>query len=144
MKHVAAALLLLGACSQSEQNDTAPTDMASADAEGESLTQSRDGPAPEGESIPVPSDPKASYRLLDWSKISNGNLEATTRRDGPSGTSYARREIDCDARTFRYLGEGDTLEAAKADGPNPGEMGELTEESISTYVSNFVCHKAAR
>jgi len=101
-------------------------------------------PNTEGESISVPSDPGATYRLLRWSRLPNGNLEAVTRRDGRSGTSFARREIDCDAMTFRYLGEGDTLEQASADSPNPGEMGELTTQSISTYVSEFVCRKAGR
>lgn len=46
--------------------------------------------------------------------------------------------------TFRYLGEGDTLAQALADGPNPGEMAKLTTESISTYVSEFICRKADR
>jgi hypothetical protein len=98
----------------------------------------------ESVSISVPSDPGATYRLISRSRLRNGNLEAVTRRDGRSGTSFTRREIDCGAMTFRYLGEGDTLAQALADGPNPGEMAELTTESISTYVSEFVCRKAGR
>ncbi|MBX3561102.1 MAG: hypothetical protein KF780_04745 [Sphingomonas sp.] len=97
---------------------------------------------PEGEAVPVPSDPRASYRLVSWSRMENGNLEALTRRDGPSGTSFARREIDCDAMTFRYLGEGDTLAEAEADSPNLGEMSALLPGSISTEVSEFVCRRA--
>jgi hypothetical protein len=101
-------------------------------------------PATQGEAVSVPSDPGATYRLLRWSPLPNGNLEAVTRRDGRSGTSFARREIDCDAMTFRYLGEGNTMDEALADSPNPGQMGELTSQSISTYISEFVCRKVGR
>src|SRR3546814_12020848 len=52
-------------------------------------------PATEGFSIPSPSDPKASYRIVKISKMPNGHLEVTNRRDGTSGTSFSRREIDC-------------------------------------------------
>lgn len=74
--------------------------------------------------------------------MANGNLEVVTRRDGPSGTSFARREIDCNAMTFRYLGEGDTREELTKEGYNVGKMSELTEGSISTEVSNYACRKA--
>jgi hypothetical protein len=93
----------------------------------------------EGDAIPVTSDPGATYHLLRWSMMPNGNREALTRRDGPSGTSYARREIDCEARTFRYLGEGETQAEAEADAPNPGRMGELIPPSISAQVADYVC-----
>ena len=96
----------------------------------------------QGRPISVPSDPRASYQLVRWSRLSNGNLEAVTRRDGPSGTSFSRREIDCGAMTFRYLGEGDTMEEALADSANAGAMAPLTSQSISTYVSQFVCDAA--
>lgn len=92
----------------------------------------------------MPSDSGASYLLIRWRRVPNGHLESVSRRDGPSGVSYARREIDCDAMTFRYLGEGDTLEDAEADSPNRGEMADLTPESISTYVSQFTCAKAGK
>lgn len=94
----------------------------------------------EGERIQVPSDSRASYHLLQWSKLPNGNREALTRRDGPSGTSYARREINCPSMQFRYLGEGDTLEEARANRAD-ASLSELTPGSISTYVSEFVCRK---
>jgi hypothetical protein len=92
----------------------------------------------EPQSIPVPSDPGASYQLLEWRSLPNGHREAMSRREGPSGISFARREIDCEGMRFRYLGEGDTIEEARIDRPSP-EMGDLTPESISTYVSRFVC-----
>jgi hypothetical protein len=88
--------------------------------------------------IPVPSDPRASYTLLSRSRLANGNLEVVTRRVGPSGKRYSRREINCRAMTFRYTAEGDTL----ADFKRPydiGPMGALTPESISTYLARYVC-----
>lgn len=139
-------LLLIGRCAGGADEADSPTgkskmdtDMSTDDFGSPTLP-----PTTEGEAVSVPSDPSATYRLLRWSRLPNGNLEAVTRRDGSSGTSFARREIDCGAMTFRYLGEGDTLEQALANGPNPGEMAELTTQSISTYVSEFVCRKAGR
>jgi hypothetical protein len=106
---------------------------------GDSSAASAEGA---GNVIPVTSDPgSATYYLIRWSTKSNGNREALTRREGRSGTSYARREIDCAARTFRYLGEGDTRAEAEADAPDPGNMGELVPGSISTEVADFVCRQ---
>jgi hypothetical protein len=93
----------------------------------------------EGKPIDVQSDPGATYRLLAKSKLPNGNLEVISRRDGPSGTSFARREVDCGSMTFRYLGEGDTLDDAKLDSPNIGEMSEAMSTSISGEISRFAC-----
>jgi hypothetical protein len=99
--------------------------------------------APAGESFPVNSD-TAKYRLLRQRTLSNGNLEVLTERIGTSGTSYARREINCDAGTFRYLGEGDTQNDAEQDGPNPGAMGILIYPSISSETAEFACGKAGK
>jgi len=95
----------------------------------------------EGESVPVNSDPRAAYQLVHWSEMPNGHREALTRRDGTSGTSYARREIDCVGKRFRYLGEGDTKQQAEVDAPNPGQMADLLPGSISSEVSGFACTK---
>jgi hypothetical protein len=97
-------------------------------------------PSSRPEPIAVPSDPRATYQLLEWRRMPNGHREAMTRRDGPSGITFARREIDCEGMRFRYLGEGDTVEEARLHSASP-EMGDLTPESISTYVSRFVCAK---
>jgi hypothetical protein len=92
------------------------------------------------EEISVPSDSGAQYKLISWNALPNGNREAVTFRHGPSGDSYARREIDCSAMTFRYLGEGTTLSEASVDHAD-ASMGALTPESISTYVAEHVCSK---
>jgi hypothetical protein len=93
------------------------------------------------ERIPVRGDPaRATYYLLRMEKMRNGHYEVLTRRDGSSGTSYARREIDCIGDwTFRYLGEGNTREDAEMDSPNPSAMTELVPGSISSEVTSHVC-----
>ena len=101
-------------------------------------------PAEEGMPFDVATDPRASYRLLKWSKMRNGNLEAVTVREGPSGTSVARREINCENRTFRYLGEGDTLSEAMRDSPDIGEMSGLVEGSIAAVTVDVVCSQARK
>lgn len=99
-------------------------------------------PSEEGVLIPVTSDPAgATYYLLDWSEQPDGNRVALTRREGRSGTSFARREINCEARTFRYLGEGETRTEAEADSPNRGDMAELVPGSISSEVADYVCQE---
>lgn len=96
----------------------------------------------EGELIPVAGDPaRATYQLVEWSELPNGNREAVTRRDGSLGTSYSRREIDCGQRRSRYLGEGDSREEAEQDYPTPNEMSDLVPGSISAEIADFVCQQ---
>jgi len=61
----------------------------------------------------VPSDPNADYFLLEALPLGN-NLSVVTRRIGPSGESFSKREIDCKTTKFRYLGDGDTIEQMNA------------------------------
>lgn len=100
-------------------------------------------PAQAQENVAVPSDPKARYTLLEAKEKDDGLVESLTRRDGPSGTSYSKRLIDCDNATFRYIADGDTLEEMK---PKTyfDPMGPLTFGSISMYVSAYVCEKVAQ
>jgi hypothetical protein len=95
-----------------------------------------------GPKIEVWSDPKATYTDEGSGTLPNGNIWITTRRDGPSGVSFARREIDCKAGEFRYTQEGDTLEGMSDDAPS--DMAPLTEGSISTLVSDYACRKHGR
>ncbi|MBP0447283.1 hypothetical protein J8J14_21150 [Roseomonas sp. SSH11] len=91
--------------------------------------------------VAVPSDPRAKYEALAVTRKPNGLVEILTRRDGPSGISFSIREIDCRANRFRYLGEGDTREQAERR-TKRDTMGPLTEQSISTYISQFACRNA--
>ena len=131
-------LFLLGKC-------TADNDVSEADF-GANMMVPDDGfdspilpPTSEGFAIDAPSDPGANYRILEIKQMANGNLEVTSRRDGSSGTSFARREIDCSKSTYRYLGEGDTLDDAKRNSPNVGTMAEITGTSASSDVLIAAC-----
>ena len=90
-----------------------------------------------GQAYKIPSDPSGTYFNLEID--GSGNMRTiVTRREGRSGTSFSKREVDCANRRFRYLGTGDTLgdmKASKAD----ANMGPLTEGSISTYVAHQAC-----
>jgi hypothetical protein len=127
----AVSILLLAACSGGSEDRPQAPDPNEVEREGEGVL------------IPVPGDPaRAVYQLVEMSQMSNGNLKVLTRRDGSSGTSYARREINCRNMTFRYVGEGDTRVEAEEDSPNRGSMGELVAGSISTEISEFACARA--
>lgn len=93
-----------------------------------------------GTEIQVPSDMRARYWMVEGQRVTATILQIITRRDGPSGRSFAFRQIDCDKREFRYLGEGDTLEEAKV-GKNfvATGMESLVPQSISTYIADFAC-----
>lgn len=122
---------MLAACSQSTQD--APENI------GSTSEASLGGEATGGTPFDVPSDSKARYALLNVVKSTGGLIIATTRRDGSSGPSFARREIDCAAQTYRYIGEGDTLDQANLPAPNPGEMSELVTGLISDVSVKFAC-----
>lgn len=136
-------LLVLGKCAEPDDVYDPVAEKAKFDAEAlaTGFDSPKQPPTSEGEAIPVPSDPGATYRLLKSSKMANGHVEAITRRDGSSGTSFARREINCEDMMFRYIGEGDTREEAERDGPNPGKMADLIPGSISTESAEFICSK---
>jgi hypothetical protein len=130
-------IVVIGRCTANRETDE---DVESNTAD---LASSAKPVSPAGECFPVNSD-TAKYRLLGQRTLPNGNLEVLTERTGTSGTSFARREIDCDAGTFRYLGEGDTQDEAERDSPNPGAMGILIYPSISSETAEFACGKAGK
>ena len=96
------------------------------------------GIAQAGERIPVPTDSKATYELVSKQNI-KGRLLVITKRVGPSGTSFAAREIDCQNATFRYLSEGSSMDALRANVRDTDPMSPLTRGSISTYVAIYAC-----
>lgn len=101
-------------------------------------------PTAQAQPIPVPSDSKARYTALQVTPKPGGTVEILSRRVGPSGTSFALREVDCRNDRFRYLGEGDTREEALQRKDSPGPMADLFDGSISWHVSHFACRRAAR
>ena len=125
----------LAACTQ--RAEPADTDLASTEISTPQAAPT--GEAAGGTPFDVPSDANARYAMLKVEPGEGGNIVATTRREGKSGTSFARREIDCGTPSFRYIGEGDTLEEAQQPAPNPGEMAPLVEGSISDVTVKVAC-----
>jgi len=87
----------------------------------------------------VPSDPAANYFVLSIEKAVNKNeVYITTKRTGVSGTSFAKRLVNCQNQTYRYVGDADTLEEIQTQNLK-SEMGGLIDGSISWYVSQYAC-----
>lgn len=91
-------------------------------------------------SVPVPTDSKARYTIV-IEDVGHGKsaLAVISKREGPSGTSFAIREVNCITHTFRYLGEGDTLEEAMDNLNDRAKMSALVDGSISDYISRAAC-----
>lgn len=87
--------------------------------------------------VSVPTDSKASYVVLEKSR--NGDMVTiTTKREGPSGTSYSKRLYNCKAWTVKYLGNGDTLEQMNSSAPDP-HMAPIVDKSIAYYIGQQGC-----
>lgn len=91
-----------------------------------------------GDRVPVPSDARSEYQVFEISNKLSGRVKILTRREGPSGRSFSFRECGCDSSTFRYLGDGDSFDAAKNGKPEP-KMTRLVAGSISDHVCDFAC-----
>jgi len=93
------------------------------------------------ERVRVPSDSKATYHMVV--KNINGAKAVITQRKGPSGTSFAIREVNCGNKTFRYMGEGrtlnDALENMRLHGDKNMRMSRVTYQSISYYIVKAAC-----
>ena len=87
--------------------------------------------------ISVPSDTKAQYFVLE--RDTKGNKrKITTKRIGPSGTSYSQRLVNCSAHTAKYLGDGETLEGMRTSKPDVN-MGPIVQGSITFYIAEAAC-----
>ena len=87
--------------------------------------------------VQVPSDASAIYRLVSLKRLQGNRAVITTQRDGPSGTSYSRRLVNCADGTSRYTGDGRTLSEMQAS-PSPG-MKKWEAGPISREISKFAC-----
>ena len=99
-------------------------------------------PSNEGIAFEVPSHPTGQYRLLRWSRLPNGNIEALQRQDSRYGTIISRMEIDCSARRYRVLGEGENEEEARRAQANADPMSDLVEGSIRDVTVTVACREA--
>lgn len=87
--------------------------------------------------LSVPSDAKAKYFVLE--KGNNGAMRTiVTKRVGPSGTSYSKRQYDCKAGKVKYLGTGDSLQEMSKSRPDPN-MAPIVQGSIAHHVGMEAC-----
>ena len=94
---------------------------------------------PAQETFKVPSDPKATYTVLERGRIGAERF-IVTRRTGPSGTSYSKRLYDCKRALTRYLGTGDSLAELAASRPEP-KMAPIISGSIADVVGGVACRQ---
>ena len=89
-------------------------------------------------SVNVPSDPGVNYAIV-VKDYGGGTKSVVTKRDSKSSTSYSIREVNCNSKTFRYMGEGDTLEEAISNLDDTKSMSPVTNGSISYYILKAAC-----
>lgn len=63
------------------------------------------------------------------------------KRVAPYGTHYVKREFDCEAKTQRHLGEGDSSEAVAASEPN-AKAAAIKVGSIADQLIQYACPPA--
>lgn len=95
--------------------------------------------AQEFQTVSVPSDPNAGYKIAKLDGFQRSALVVISQRKGPSGTSYSIREINCLNQTFRYMAEGDTLQEAVANIRDTDRMAPLVAGSISYHIVQAAC-----
>ena len=86
----------------------------------------------------VPSDSSAQYFVLEKGGNSYVARTITTRRVGTSGTSYSKRLYNCEEKTVKYLGTGDSVPAMNASFADK-KMSPISEKSIAYYVGLEAC-----
>lgn len=94
-------------------------------------------PVAAAERIPVPSDPKAEYVVLERGG-DESHPTLTTQRTGSSGVTFSRRVFDCSAGTAKYLGTGPSLEAMNRS-PSDPNMTPVLQGSIAYHLMRYAC-----
>ncbi|AMY68204.1 hypothetical protein [Frigidibacter mobilis] len=90
--------------------------------------------------VKVASDPQARYFAYDLTRRDDGLVEVSTRRVGPSGTSFAIRLVQCDPLMFAYLAEADTKSDLRRSAVPAFSV--LVDGSISDVISRYACEAA--
>lgn len=96
---------------------------------------------PPGYELYVPSDPGATFIVLEIIKIPPDDRlrEITTKRIGRGGRiNYSRRLYDCLYSQFKYLGSGESLSAMAASKPD-AKLSSIMTGSIVDYVGREAC-----
>lgn len=90
--------------------------------------------------IAIKTDLDGQYSMVE----KGGTADKPTlvvKRAGPGFSHYIKREVDCAARTVRYLGEGASLQEMNA--PLPEETSVPIEAgSIDDQLAKLVCPEA--
>lgn len=97
------------------------------------------GASSEPYNLHVPSDPKATYTILDVGK-QGGLVTITTKREGASGTTYSKRAYDCKSGKVMYLGSGETIVQMESSKPDD-HLSPVFDGSIADYVGGEACKK---
>jgi hypothetical protein len=108
---------------------------------GELPSQATKSPVEKG-AVAYPAIDGAAYYILNVKPGARRHVIATTRRDGPSGTNYTRREYICGANAFRYLAEAETKAELDAKPDEEGPFAELVASSSSYLAGQAACKLA--
>ena len=93
------------------------------------------------ESMPIKIPSEDHYYLVAKSGT-DAKPTLVVKRVSATGTSYAKRAFDCEARTAMHLGSGETLEAMEKAAPSPAPgMKPLTADSVTEQLWHWVCRK---
>lgn len=88
--------------------------------------------------LPVPSDPRATFFVMDKVVEQGASRIIVTRRVGPSGETWSRRIFNCADYTVKYLGTGATRAAMDAGRPDPN-MTNVLPGTIADDVGRGAC-----
>jgi hypothetical protein len=87
--------------------------------------------------VDIRTDLEGQYFLVEKGGIATAPT-LLVKRVASYGTHYVKREFDCEARTERYLGEGDSVKALAANEPDT-EATAITAGSIADQLLQYVC-----
>ena len=93
------------------------------------------------ERIIVPSDPKAQYFVMERAGDAQKPVW-TTRRVGPSGTSFTKRAFYCKTRRVQDLADGDSWAEFINDSRRPDAPYVLVDGSIADVLWRHACSNA--
>lgn len=91
-----------------------------------------------GPVIRVPAEPQAVYTAELVTKMTDGLAHIVTKRVGPAGTTFTKRECRCGAATVRTLGAGETLDQMQSSPMDPKHSGLVTGAS-AFHACEYAC-----
>jgi len=89
--------------------------------------------------LEIKTDLEGDYFIVSKGGTANKPM-LLVKRVSSDFTYYIKREFDCEARTVRYLGEGESLEAVAVSEPEP-ELSAIRGGSVSDQLARLICPK---